>query len=182
MIRRPPRSTLFPYTTLFRSDRFQAVALEFEGVAVQALPGPAQRGPQTLALSFDGAAATLEDAQPDVRGGVPEERQADAEEPAVVVRLRTGLADQLVEALLALGGDRVDHLAAPAGQRRCVGRQGGAAGGVVGGEVAGRGEPPGRGVQRPIGDAAQPTEHLGELFVQLRSEEDTSELQSRPYI
>jgi hypothetical protein len=57
------------------------VALEFEGVAVQALAGPAQRGPQTLALPFDGAAATLEDAQPDVRGGVPEERQADAEEP-----------------------------------------------------------------------------------------------------
>src|SRR3712207_8482862 len=26
MIRRPPRSTLFPYTTLFRSDRQQAVA------------------------------------------------------------------------------------------------------------------------------------------------------------
>src|SRR5258707_8457653 len=24
MIRRPPRSTLFPYTTLFRSERFQA--------------------------------------------------------------------------------------------------------------------------------------------------------------
>src|SRR3990167_10828833 len=24
MIRRPPRSTLFPYTTLFRSDRFHA--------------------------------------------------------------------------------------------------------------------------------------------------------------
>src|SRR3712207_7454608 len=24
MIRRPPRSTLFPYTTLFRSDRFSA--------------------------------------------------------------------------------------------------------------------------------------------------------------
>src|SRR3712207_8269935 len=28
MIRRPPRSTLFPYTTLFRSDREVAVALE----------------------------------------------------------------------------------------------------------------------------------------------------------
>src|SRR5256885_14304736 len=27
MIRRPPRSTLFPYTTLFRSDGFSAVAL-----------------------------------------------------------------------------------------------------------------------------------------------------------
>src|SRR5438094_2920102 len=26
MIRRPPRSTLFPYTTLFRSDREQAAA------------------------------------------------------------------------------------------------------------------------------------------------------------
>src|ERR1051326_9538580 len=27
MIRRPPRSTLFPYTTLFRSDNFAAVNL-----------------------------------------------------------------------------------------------------------------------------------------------------------
>src|SRR3712207_8075355 len=34
MIRRPPRSTLFPYTTLFRSD-LAAVALE----RVAALPG-----------------------------------------------------------------------------------------------------------------------------------------------
>src|SRR3712207_8322373 len=30
MIRRPPRSTLFPYTTLFRSRRY----LEFEGYAI----------------------------------------------------------------------------------------------------------------------------------------------------
>src|SRR2546426_6633419 len=35
MIRRPPRSTLFPYTTLFRSDRLQA--LHGLGVALQAL-------------------------------------------------------------------------------------------------------------------------------------------------
>src|SRR5258708_8147566 len=27
MIRRPPRSTLFPYTTLFRSERYSAVQL-----------------------------------------------------------------------------------------------------------------------------------------------------------
>src|SRR2546427_4657333 len=27
MIRRPPRSTLFPYTTLFRSDRFPALRI-----------------------------------------------------------------------------------------------------------------------------------------------------------
>src|SRR5258708_29673935 len=29
MIRRPPRSTLFPYTTLFRSDRLTEFALPF---------------------------------------------------------------------------------------------------------------------------------------------------------
>src|SRR3712207_7199093 len=31
MIRRPPRSTLFPYTTLFRSDRVVEAALERRG-------------------------------------------------------------------------------------------------------------------------------------------------------
>src|SRR2546430_10180689 len=30
MIRRPPRSTLFPYTTLFRSDQLQAVEVAGE--------------------------------------------------------------------------------------------------------------------------------------------------------
>src|SRR3712207_7004090 len=30
MIRRPPRSTLFPYTTLFRSDRSKAARLDVE--------------------------------------------------------------------------------------------------------------------------------------------------------
>src|SRR3712207_8657671 len=30
MIRRPPRSTLFPYTTLFRSDRAKVLALVVE--------------------------------------------------------------------------------------------------------------------------------------------------------
>src|SRR3712207_7945776 len=34
MIRRPPRSTLFPYTTLFRSDRFTAVEDRFAGYTV----------------------------------------------------------------------------------------------------------------------------------------------------
>src|SRR3712207_8189930 len=37
MIRRPPRSTLFPYTTLFRSRRRLIVALLFMGLAVLAL-------------------------------------------------------------------------------------------------------------------------------------------------
>src|SRR2546426_7877023 len=31
MIRRPPRSTLFPYTTLFRSATERSVILKFEG-------------------------------------------------------------------------------------------------------------------------------------------------------
>src|SRR6185312_17158500 len=41
MIRRPPRSTLFPYTTLFRSDRVhleRAVAIAREVDAVAAFP------------------------------------------------------------------------------------------------------------------------------------------------
>src|SRR2546427_9505229 len=42
MIRRPPRSTLLPYTTLFRSDGSVAEAvraLQFEDIATQALGG-----------------------------------------------------------------------------------------------------------------------------------------------
>src|SRR2546430_2980088 len=53
MIRRPPRSTLFPYTTLFRS-----------GVTVELLCDPAQRvagadrvGPRRLAAGVRGRAA-----------------------------------------------------------------------------------------------------------------------------
>src|SRR3712207_7530261 len=38
MIRRPPRSTLFPYTTLFRSDRHETGAAVV-GAAVACLPG-----------------------------------------------------------------------------------------------------------------------------------------------
>src|SRR2546427_7779924 len=43
MIRRPPRSTLFPYTTLFRSHFTRAAAKEFgaRGISVTAVgPGP----------------------------------------------------------------------------------------------------------------------------------------------
>src|SRR5438552_11258024 len=35
MLRPPPRSTLFPYTTLFRSDLSQRMALEVEGKALE---------------------------------------------------------------------------------------------------------------------------------------------------
>src|SRR3712207_8857881 len=47
MIRRPPRSTLFPYTTLFRSV---LVTLLFAGVVLAALgSGPAARPPTVYA-------------------------------------------------------------------------------------------------------------------------------------
>src|SRR5256885_13144374 len=50
MIRRPPRSTLFPYTTLFRSGRIAAIKTVFgkllllhqADVAVSLVRGPAQ--------------------------------------------------------------------------------------------------------------------------------------------
>src|SRR3712207_8200619 len=43
MIRRPPRSTLFPYTTLFRSDRAEAEPLVEAASGVEDLDVDAQR-------------------------------------------------------------------------------------------------------------------------------------------
>src|SRR3712207_7927961 len=48
MIRRPPRSTLFPYTTLFRSVR-----LGEHHVAVRPAPALARRGPGAPGLRGD---------------------------------------------------------------------------------------------------------------------------------
>src|SRR5690349_24041058 len=49
MIRRPPRSTLFPYTTLFRSDAREASAREYDGSnAVGAGEGKARLNRRTL--------------------------------------------------------------------------------------------------------------------------------------
>src|SRR3712207_8831690 len=48
MIRRPPRSTLFPYTTLFRSDR------EVRGVGVVGRHTLQLAAPVVLALVLDG--------------------------------------------------------------------------------------------------------------------------------
>src|SRR2546426_7284954 len=47
MIRRPPRSTLFPYTTLFRSGFIQKLRrLQMRQAAVQRLFGQVRNGPQ----------------------------------------------------------------------------------------------------------------------------------------
>src|SRR5688572_32086161 len=40
MIRRPPRSTLFPYTTLFRSHSEEAICRWFEQTVRRAVPDP----------------------------------------------------------------------------------------------------------------------------------------------
>src|SRR3712207_8643849 len=47
MIRRPPRSTLFPYTTLFRSDRLVGAAAE-DGVEAPLAPDRADLPEQRL--------------------------------------------------------------------------------------------------------------------------------------
>src|SRR3712207_8477336 len=66
MIRRPPRSTLFPYTTLFRSDRPQAELVD----RVEA--GEQVSGPVRLAFEVpdvEATAATLEQRGAETLGG-----------------------------------------------------------------------------------------------------------------
>src|SRR2546423_11643067 len=48
MIRRPPRSTLFPYTTLFRSRHVVAAAAERVGVVCDRDHGRVRVGPRLL--------------------------------------------------------------------------------------------------------------------------------------
>src|SRR5688572_31077103 len=61
MIRRPPRSTLFPYTTLFRSD--PSVVTEIESLAKKAGPvRPRLRAVPTVVA--DAAVAKFADVEP----------------------------------------------------------------------------------------------------------------------
>src|SRR2546426_6879595 len=55
MIRRPPRSTLFPYTTLFRSER----AVLLPGVKEQVSPAAADVGEGVASLQPDLAAHVI---------------------------------------------------------------------------------------------------------------------------
>src|SRR5258708_30764343 len=61
MIRRPPRSTLFPYTTLFRSPRERPTAPEVQGPAAwDRPPSPAKPAPRPpLGPSKMGAVALV---------------------------------------------------------------------------------------------------------------------------
>src|SRR2546429_2430685 len=62
MIRRPPRSTLFPYTTLFRSDRDAAIAGEDAPVVSQRGRLERERAVRELdALGVPGGTGGVED-------------------------------------------------------------------------------------------------------------------------
>src|SRR2546427_6564212 len=54
MIRRPPRSTLFPYTTLFRSGVLAAIAFPLYPLAVRFGAGPAPQQPLGVFLRILG--------------------------------------------------------------------------------------------------------------------------------
>src|SRR3712207_7819035 len=64
MIRRPPRSTLFPYTTLFRSDVERQVPHEDHdlGVAADVLLGGGQVAPQLRGEPVQGGEHAVEPA------------------------------------------------------------------------------------------------------------------------
>src|SRR2546427_9536056 len=64
MIRRPPRSTLFPYTTLFRSQRRAHRALQIPSRAVlgsrRARPGRVRLGERRLTVAWNVASEPCE--------------------------------------------------------------------------------------------------------------------------
>src|SRR2546425_11855894 len=80
MIRRPPRSTLFPYTTLFRSDPAAAEAHGGEHLLTGVTDGVAEHHvpPEAVADLWQGGAQALVEAERDV------ERLQLAPEPPVV--------------------------------------------------------------------------------------------------
>src|SRR3712207_8763923 len=59
MIRRPPRSTLFPYTTLFRSRQLRALRVRQSAADRAVEPGAAGRVPAAAAGRGPGAGAGL---------------------------------------------------------------------------------------------------------------------------
>src|SRR2546430_16747367 len=59
MIRRPPRSTLLPYTTLFRSSDTEITRRQAVGIVSASLAAAVLRPTRTLAATPPGAAARL---------------------------------------------------------------------------------------------------------------------------
>src|SRR5437763_9963485 len=84
MLRRPPRSSLFPYTTLFRSGAFGEVEVRGVGVRLQR-PRLRHGGPgdhARRAERFDEAIARL---VPEVNGARSEEHTSELQSPMYLV-------------------------------------------------------------------------------------------------
>src|SRR5256886_8558392 len=108
MIRRPPRSTLFPYTTLFRSHpapvHFYTVAEETARRRIQAVGSLYALEESTLSSEVEGRVAeVLADIGDNVREGRPLVR-IDPEELQFEVERQRGIVRQ-VRAQLGIGPD-----------------------------------------------------------------------------
>src|SRR5258708_25693119 len=103
MIRRPPRSTLFPYTTLFRSHRFRYLGVDPDNSPVEdardcSLPDPRERAGQAVIGPAEEYDPVAEGVANDVAGGVKLFR--DAPMPLRDHGVETGHArDQLLRVL-----------------------------------------------------------------------------------
>src|SRR6516165_2427763 len=86
--------------------------VQFQGVAVHAAHGARERRPDSLRPLLEPAAATLEDPEPNVGPGLPENREMNTE-PVVLPGRGTPLAEEFLQPLLAVGGQPV-HLQRPA--------------------------------------------------------------------
>src|SRR2546422_6877442 len=70
MIRRPPRSTLFPYTTLFRSDvgrTEDGIGMVVTAIILESVPN------ERVAIGSKGRGAEMNDAIGDFGDGVPKD-------------------------------------------------------------------------------------------------------------
>ena len=103
--------------------RLETVALQLEGVAVESFPGSLDRG-----LGAARAAPPAGSGGPrgcaSARRGRSGRRTRGARRTSRPPRTRPGVVEQLLEVLLALGGELVDDLAAPAGPVRRRGAPG----------------------------------------------------------
>src|SRR3712207_6016600 len=101
MIRRPPRSTLFPYTTLFRSHRL-AVLTNGGGLGVLAVDRLLDLGGGLATLSEATLAALDQNLPPGWARGNPVDLFGDANAARYAGALETLLADPGSDAVLVL--------------------------------------------------------------------------------
>src|SRR6266480_862424 len=76
--------------------------LQFQGVAIHALPGAREGRPDGLHPFLEPAAPALEDPEPYVGPGLPEKREVNSE-PVVLPRRWPSLAEEFGQLLLAIG-------------------------------------------------------------------------------